>query len=145
MPRPASPRTVQCYHCRRRFEVPRQAMTTVCPGCSKPLTVEDVVIKNAHGVRKIQTCGSLRVTRKGHVIAQQVEAHGGVEVEGILEANVVSGGPVRIGAKALWKGDLAAPSLEVEAGGRIERAYFVIPDDSLGLRDLGDEDSSQSR
>jgi hypothetical protein len=133
MAKAASPRTVQCYHCRHRFEVSRQTLTTVCPKCNKPLTVEDVVIKNAHGVRKIQTCGSLTVTKKGRVIAQQVEAHGGVDVEGIMEANVVSGGPVRIGPKASWKGDLSAPSLVVELGGRIERGYFVIPEDRAGV------------
>jgi hypothetical protein len=112
-------------------------MTTVCPKCSKSLTVEDLVIKTAHAVRRIQTCGRVVVQKKGRVIAQQIEAHGGVEVEGILEANVVSGGPVRIGAKASWKGDLSAPSLLVELGGRIERGFFVIPEDSLGLADLG--------
>jgi cytoskeletal protein CcmA (bactofilin family) len=111
-------------------------MTTSCPKCSRPLVIEDVVIKVAYAVRKIQTCGRLVVQKKGRVIAQMIEAHGGVEVEGILEANVVSGGPVRIGAKAQWKGDCTAPSLEVVVGGRIDRGYFVIPDDPLGLADL---------
>jgi len=107
---------VQCYHCRHRFEVSRQTLTTVCPKCSKSLTVEDVVIKTAHGVRKIQTCGRLVVQKKGHVIAQLIEAHDGVEVEGILEGKVISGGPVRIGPKASWKGDCSAPDA-MSAGG----------------------------
>jgi|SRR5678815_402834 hypothetical protein len=136
MAKPSGTRTVQCYHCRHRFEVSRQTLTTVCPKCSKSLTVEDVVIKTAHGVRKIQTCGRLVVQKKGHVIAQLIEAHDGVEVEGILEGKVISGGPVRIGPKASWKGDCSAPTLEVELGGKIERGFFVIPDDSLGLADL---------
>jgi hypothetical protein len=136
MAKPTSPRTVQCYHCRHRFEVSRQTMTTSCPKCSKALTVEDVVIKTAHAVRKIQTCGRLIVQKKGRVIAQSVEAHGGVEVEGILEAKVLSGGPVKIGAKGQWRGDCGAPSLVVEAGGRIDGGYFVIPDDTLGVADL---------
>lgn len=111
-------------------------MTTSCPKCSRPLTVEDLVIKVAYAVRKIQTCGRLVVQKKGRVIAQSVEAHGGVEVEGILEANVVSGGRVRIGPKGQWKGDCTAPSLQVEIGGRIDRGFFTIPDDPLGLGDL---------
>jgi cytoskeletal protein CcmA (bactofilin family) len=134
MAKASTPRTIQCYHCRHRFDVPQQTMTTNCPKCSKPLSVEDVVIKNAHGVRKLQTCGHLTVTKKGHVMAQQVEAQAGIEVEGIMEANVTSGGPVKIGAKALWKGDLSAPSLAVELGGRIERAYFVIPDEQAAAQ-----------
>jgi hypothetical protein len=135
-PPPSARRPVQCYHCRHRFEVSRQTMTSSCPKCSRALTVEDVVIKNAYSVRKIQTCGKLIVQKKGRVIAQHVEAHGGVEVEGILEANVQSGGPVRIGAKAHWKGDLSAPCVEVKAGGRIDRGYFVIPQDPLGVADM---------
>jgi hypothetical protein len=136
MSNPNPTRTVQCYHCRHRFGVSLKTMTTACPGCSRRLTVEDIVIKTAHGVRSIQTCGRLVVQKKGHVIAQTVEAHGGVEVEGVMEANVVSGGPVRIGPKAKWKGNCTAPSLEVELGARIERGYFVIPGDELGLGDL---------
>ena len=44
--------------------------------------------------------------------------------------------PIRIGSKAQWKGNCSAPSLEVELGARIERGYFVIPGDELGLGDL---------
>ncbi len=126
MAKPITPRTIRCYHCRHGFEVSPQTMTTVCPKCSKPLTVEDVVIKTAHAVRKIQTCGRLIVQKKGRVIAQTVEALEGVEVEGILEAKVTSGGKVWIGAKGQWRGDCAAPALEVEAGGRIEGGFFEI-------------------
>lgn len=111
-------------------------MSVSCPKCSKPLVLEDVVIKVAYSVRKIQTCGRVVVQKKGRVIAQMIEAHGGVEVEGILEANVVSGGMVRIGPKAQWKGDCTALALEVELGGRIEKGFFTVPDDPLGVRDL---------
>jgi hypothetical protein len=130
---PNTPRTVRCYHCRHLFEVSWQTMTTSCPKCSKALSVEDVVIKVAHSVRKLQTCGKLVVHKKGRLQAQQIEAHGGVEVEGYLEGNVLSGGPVKIHAKAQWKGDLAAPSVEVELGSTITRGYFVIPDTSVSL------------
>jgi len=111
-------------------------MTLSCPKCAKALVLEDVIINTAHNVRKIQTCGRLVVEKKGRVVAQLVEAQGGVEVEGYLESKVVSGGPVVIRAKAQWKGDCSAPSLEVELGGRIERGYFVVPEDALGVADL---------
>ena len=126
MAKATTPRTIHCYHCRHVFDVSPQTMTTVCPKCSKPLTVEDVVIKTAHAVRKIQTCGRLIVQKKGRVIAQTVEAAGGVEVEGILEAKVMSGGKVWIGPKGQWRGDCAAPSIEVEVGGRIDGGFFEI-------------------
>ena len=136
MAKAASQRTIQCYHCRHRFEVSSKAMSITCPKCAKPLVIEDVVIKTAHNVRKIQTCGKLIVEKKGRVVAQSVEAQGGVEVEGDLEAKVQSGGPVRIGAKAQWKGDCSAPSLAIELGGRIEKGYFVVPEDALGVGDM---------
>jgi cytoskeletal protein CcmA (bactofilin family) len=116
--------------------VPSKALSTSCPKCAKALVIEDVVIKTAHNVRKIQTCGKVVIEKKGRVVAQLVEAHGGVDVEGYLEAKVVSGGHVRIAAKAHWKGDCSAPSLVVELGGQIEKGYFVIPEDALGVGDL---------
>lgn len=141
MAKPPPPRTVQCYHCRHRFGVSPQTLTTVCPTCSKPLMVEDVVIKTAHSVRKIQTCGRLIVQKKGRVIAHSVEANGGVEVEGILEAKVTSGGRVKIGAKGQWRGDCSAPSLEVEAGGRIDGGFFEIePGSQISTARLEDID-----
>ncbi|HYE60372.1 MAG TPA: polymer-forming cytoskeletal protein [Phycisphaerales bacterium] len=128
-----NPRTIQCYHCRQRFEIARQAQSTSCPKCSRQLRLEDVVVKTLEAVRKIQTCGKVVVQKKGRIIAQSVEAHLGVHVEGIMEANVVSGGPVTIGSKAQWKGDCAAPSVVIEDGCVITGGYFAFPEDRLGL------------
>jgi len=132
----APPRVVQCYHCRKRFQVGDQAMTIPCPSCHKAVTVDDVVVKTLKAVLKLQTCGRVVVQKKGRVTAQLVEAHRGVEVEGVMEANVLSGGPVLIRAKAQWKGDCRAPSVAIELGSTIQSGYFVVPDDSLGLSDL---------
>src|SRR5436853_632396 len=108
MARTASPRTVTCYHCGRAFDVGGQALTTSCPGCFKRVVVDDIIVKTIESVRRVQTCGRLVVQKTGRVFAQSVEAQAGVQVEGILEANVVSGGLVRIGPKAVWKGDCRA-------------------------------------
>jgi hypothetical protein len=138
MAKQGTQRTIRCYHCRHRFEVGGRAMTTSCPKCSKSLLVDDVEVKTLEAVRKIQTCGRLVVRKKGHVIAQHVEAHGGIEVEGIMEANVLSGSTVKICAKAVWKGGCNAPSIIIEDGCRIAGGYFVIPDNSVVLHDLGE-------
>lgn len=121
-------RVLRCYHCGHHFASSVRTVSTSCPKCSKPLSVEDVVIKTAHSVRKLQTCGRLQVAAKGLLIAPVIEAQEGVEVLGTLEGNVHSGGPVSIGPKAHWKGDCRAPSLRVELGAQIARGYFVIPD-----------------
>ena len=142
MPTETSHRSVQCYHCRRRFEVGVRAVTVSCPGCHKRLVIEDLVIKNAQAYTKLQTCGRVVVQRRGHVIASLVEAHAGIEVLGVLEANAITGGGVRIGPKATWKGDLAARTLRVEAGARIVGGRFAVPDDPLGLGGTTLDDAS---
>jgi len=130
MAKPQTPRPVQCYHCRHRFEVGAMTQSTVCPSCHKSLVVEDVVVSTLKAVRKIQTCGRLIVQKKGHVIATLVEALGGVEVDGVLDAAVVAEGPVHLGKSARWKGDCRAPRLSAEAGCVITRSRFEIGADT---------------
>ena len=119
-------REVRCYLCGHAFEVSAKAMTSSCPQCHKGLRVEDVVVKNVQAVRKLQTCGKLTIERKGRVIASLVEAQGGVDCKGALEGRVVTGGSVRIGKTAEWKGDCQAASLRVEAGAKILGGHFDV-------------------
>ena len=113
-------------------------MSTVCPGCQKTVMVEDVVVRNYRPTKILQTCGRVVIRRGGRIAAELVEAHQGLEVQGALQGNVVSGGPVLIGSKAQWRGDCRAPSLVVKAGARVEGGHFVIPDDPLGLGGISD-------
>ncbi len=119
-------RTIACYHCGHAFEIPARALSTSCPKCSKPLAVEDVVVKSVHFVRKVQTCGKIVVEAKGNLNAALIVAQLGVEVQGILEGNVTSAGPVHLGPKAKWKGDCKAPTLRVELGAQIAKGFFEI-------------------
>lgn len=129
----SSPRPVMCYHCRHAFEVGQRTMSVPCPQCHKVVMVEDVVVKNYKPVNTIQTCGRVIVQKGGRIAAKTVEAHGGVEVLGAMHASVLSGGPVVVGPKAEWKGDLRAPSLEVRSGAKFIGGYFVVPDDPLAV------------
>jgi len=130
-------KTVQCYHCAHRFEVSSSAESSSCPGCNKPVFVGDLNIKTLKPVQKVQTCGKIVVAKRGRIIADLVVAVEGMEVEGHVDAKkVVSGGPVTIGKKAEWRGDLMAPSLRIANGARIRRSYFEIPVDHLGVSDL---------
>lgn len=132
MPRP--PRLVQCYLCRHRFEVGCRAESTACPQCGRAVIVGDVNVRQLKPVTSVKTCGRVVVHRKGRVIARTVEAHGGIEVRGALDAKVVSGGPVFIGPKARWKGDCNAPSVIIKPGAKIT-GFFAVADDELGIRD----------
>lgn len=130
------PRMVQCYLCRRRFEVGAKAMTVSCPGCHKPLLVQDVVVKTLQAVKRLQTCGRITVQKKGRIIAELVEAHEGLDVRGVVQAKVVCGALVRLGPTARWRGDCHAPVVKIESGATIESGVFTVPDHSLDLADL---------
>lgn len=109
-------------------------MTMTCPRCHKRLQLEDVVVKAAQGLTKLQTCGRILIEKKGSVRADLVEAHEGIEVLGAIRAKVLSGGPVVIGEKAKWQGDCRAPSVRIGDGAKIEGGYFEIASYEQGLQ-----------
>jgi DNA-directed RNA polymerase subunit RPC12/RpoP len=127
----AAPRSVLCYHCRRRFDVGAKTMSVPCPHCHKPLIVEDVVVRGYKPVKNFYTCGKLIVRKGGRIVATTIEAQLGIECHGALAADTVSGGPVVLGTQAEWKGNLRAPSLAVRAGAKVLNGYFTIPDNPL--------------
>ncbi len=135
------PRLVQCYHCQHRFEVGGRAQSTSCPGCNKPLIVEDIVIdKLKAGLIELRTCGSITVKKKGRIMADRIEAHGGIICYGVIEAKeVISGGTVVLAKSATYRGDLKAPAVEMAAGAKVKPSLFEVPSDPLGLGDLGEE------
>lgn len=122
----ATSRTVTCYHCRRRFDVPGRAMSISCPWCSRRVTLDDLLIRDRCWTSRLQTCGRIVVHRRGLVNARVIEAMEGIEIHGIVEGSVVSGGPVVIGSGARIRGDLAAPSIRIENGASIEGGMFRI-------------------
>lgn len=131
----SAPRTVQCYHCTHRFDVPGIAQSTSCPKCHKALIVGDVIVKGLKGpLREVRTCGRVEVGTKGRVIADLIEAHGGIDCLGVIEAKrVICGGAMTLGAKAQVRGQISAPSLEVRLGARISSTAIAVPSDPLGL------------
>lgn len=139
MAKNVGPRQIQCYHCRHRFEVGGRAQSTSCPKCSKRLVVEDQIVTGPKiGLRELRTCGKIVVEKKGRLAAERIEAHGGIVCEGVLDARqVISGQKVTIGAKATFRGDLQAPSVELQLGAKVLPSVFAIPADPLGLADLG--------
>jgi len=139
MARNTGPRLVQCYHCRHRFEVGGRTQSTSCPGCNKPVIVEDVVVDRLRaGLVELRTCGKVTIKKKGRLmVAKTVEAHGGVECEGVMEAKqVISGKTVTLGPKCQWHGDIDAPAVVMQSGARVKPSMFNVPADPLGLADL---------
>ncbi len=137
MARHAGPRLVQCYLCRHRFEVGGRAQSTSCPNCNKALHVGDEIIKQLRGpLKELRTCGKVIIEKKGRLIVETLEAHGGIECLGVLDARkIISGRTVVMGPKSQFKGDLTAPAVDMKLGARVH-SHFNVPADPLGLKDL---------
>ncbi|MEM6333444.1 MAG: polymer-forming cytoskeletal protein [Planctomycetota bacterium] len=138
MARHAGPRQVQCYHCGHRFEVGGRAQSTSCPGCHKPVIVADIEVKAGKVRGPIlddATCGRVIVHKRARlIVTRKLTANGGLTIEGTLDAKeVVTGGPVTLGKKAVWKGHLKGPSLQIEAGAKVQPSMIEVPSDPLGL------------
>ncbi|MEM7681915.1 MAG: polymer-forming cytoskeletal protein [Planctomycetota bacterium] len=140
MARSVSPKTVQCYLCGHRFEVSGRAQSTSCSGCNRPVFVADEVVKAGQRrgpIRELRTCGKVTVARRGRLICDVIEAHGGVDCQGIVDAKkVLCGRTLTIGAKAQFKGDVQAPAVVMEEGARVAPSLFAVPSDPRGLSSL---------
>lgn len=135
MARQLGPRLVQCYHCRHRFEVSSRAQSTSCPGCNKALMVGDEHITKLRGpLKELRTCGRITVSKRGRLIAETIEAHGGIDCQGIIDAKkVLSGATVTLGPKCDYHGNLTAPAVEMQKGAKVKPSMFAVPSDPLGL------------
>ena len=70
-------------------------------------------------------------------MADLIEAHGGIDCSGIIDARqVLCGISITLGPKSRFKGELTTPLLLVKAGARISSNMVAVPDDPLGLADL---------
>ena len=119
-------RTVRCYLCGHELEVSARAMSTTCPGCHKAIVIEDVVVKSYSPVVDLQTCGRIRITKRGRVAAKRIQSGDGIECEGSMEGSVETDGDVKLGPKAMWKGKtLLCRSLHISPGARLLGAISV--------------------
>ncbi len=119
-------RAVRCYLCDHGFEIPRDAITTSCPGCFKRVQIEDIVVKTAQGNTVLGTCGRLIVQARASLVAKRVRAIEGVEIHGTVDSALDSEGMVTVGPTGRWKGDCRAKGIVVEPGGVITGGYFQI-------------------
>jgi hypothetical protein len=55
-----------------------------------------------------------------------VHAGEGIDMQGTLDARRVIAGPVVVGPRATWRGDLRAPSVHLSPGCRVEDGFFEI-------------------
>lgn len=116
----AGVRTVQCYLCHRHFDVPLRAMSLSCPWCYQRVTLDDITIKSECYAKSMRTCGRIVVQKRGRLCASYIEGRMGVEVLGQIEGPVRCGTRLFVGSTGSIVGDVAAPSIQVEPGGRVD-------------------------
>lgn len=119
-----------------------RAQSTSCPGCHRAVRVADEVLgtgKRRGPIRELRTCGRVVVGKRARLICEHVEAHGGVDCLGVVDAkDVVAGGEgLRLGPKAEFKGELHAPAVRMEPGAKVSASWFAVPSDPRGLLDPG--------
>ena len=113
-------RDIRCYLCGHRLTVSMRAMSTTCPGCHKAIKIEDVIVKTYIPVVDLQTCGRIKITKRGRVAARRIQSGDGIDCDGIMEGAVETDGDVRFGPKSSWKGTtLLGRSIEIAAGAKL--------------------------
>jgi cytoskeletal protein CcmA (bactofilin family) len=88
-------------------------------------------------LRELKTCGRIVVSKRGRLIAETIEAHGGIDCQGIIDAKqVLSGTTVILGPKCHFHGDLTAPGVVMQKGATVKPSMFAVPEDPLGLTSM---------
>jgi len=97
-----------------------RAMSTTCPGCNKAIKIEDVIVKTYIPVIDLQTCGRIKITKRGRVAARRIQSGDGITCDGVMEGAVETDGDVHLGPKASWKGStLLSRSIKIDAGAKM--------------------------
>ncbi|TVQ76911.1 MAG: polymer-forming cytoskeletal protein [Phycisphaeraceae bacterium] len=126
MARQPALRTVRCYHCSKEFEVGAKAITVSCPHCYQRVAIEDMVVRSSHSGGKVQTCGKITIAERARFTAMSVQASGGLEINGVLNASQISTDRIHLGPGGRMRGDCRARTFTMDAGARIEGGYFEI-------------------
>ena len=137
MAKPVILRRVRCYHCGAFLEIGSRAITVSCPKCYQRVAVENVRFKGMQFGGDVRTCGEVSVNNKSQVQAKMIQASEGVDIQGAVDARLVTGETVKIASGARMKGDCNARTLRVERGAQIEGGYFRIGPDPSGPKRVG--------
>ena len=119
--------TIRCYLCGQVFEVSLRTMSTTCTGCHKAIKVEDVQVKSYLPVNDLQTCGRIKVTRRGRVAAKRLQSGHGLICEGSVEGSIETDGAVELGSRSSWKGSLLQSSTLIVADGATLHGHVLVP------------------
>ena len=95
--------------------------------CHKAIKVEDVQVKSYLPVNDLQTCGGIKVTRRGRVAAKRLQSGRGLICEGSVEGSIETDGAVELGSRSSWKGSLLQSSTLVVVDGAKLHGHVLVP------------------
>jgi len=98
-------------------------MSVTCKFCSKSLKLEDVKITRYEARRVIETCGTVTIDKKGHVVSDVRCVN--LLLRGKLKGDVVGLNKVEVAGDAELKGDVTAGSLNIAPGAMLEGFYRI--------------------
>ena len=111
-------REINCYHCKRTFEVVSDAQSSQCKKCGGYISLKDYEIDTAWR-RRIQTRGDVTILKGGSIIGVHVQSHH-LTVLGKLAASVECSGTLRIRSHGKIIGNVQCRELRVERGAVVE-------------------------
>src|SRR5258705_1371171 len=123
VPVPSDRTAILCLHCGKPQEVGRKAMSVTCKFCYISLKLEDVKITRYEARRVIETCGTVTIDKKGHVVSDVRCVN--LVLRGKLKGDVVGLRNVEVAGDAELKGDVTAGALNVAPGAMLEGFYRI--------------------
>jgi cytoskeletal protein CcmA (bactofilin family)/ribosomal protein S27E len=103
---------VECFECKRKHQVSGAATSTICPGCSAHIDLNDYNINSSFS-RTIRTCGHVHLTAKGDLSSSSVVCSSAL-IEGKLRGNLQCNGVATVNFSGKIPGRLTAKHVIVE-------------------------------
>lgn len=111
-------RTIHCFRCGRDHGVSNHARSTICPGCSTAIELDDLVF-SGNVSRPVDTRGLLHITAKGYLNNAFIICGEG-RIEGRLSGTLHCVGTLRIHASGVMSCQITAHSVIIEKGASVE-------------------------
>src|SRR5207237_10911876 len=112
----------RCFECAGKREVPKTAISSICPLCGAYIDLQDYRIIGNFS-RSIRTRGRLIITSKGDLNSNRVICDS-AEIQGSMRGNLICSGDVHIRLKGKLSGSIEAKSVHID---KKCEAEFVRP------------------
>jgi DNA-directed RNA polymerase subunit RPC12/RpoP len=121
----AARRRILCTSCDLLLEVAHEAKSVNCQHCNQRVITEAMDVDGYVAVRRFAIANRMRIRKKGKVFAAVRSET--LEIEGFLQGDAVSLGPVHLAKTAEVRASIRAPSIEIDVGARFSGELRIGP------------------